>query len=237
MKITELSNRTAVGNIAFRGILVGIILLAASVVFFAQDDTRVSATWQVVKYDITATLPPSDSDRNLSARAKLDLKNVSSRPATTLTLRISPSAEVSAVSINGTATEFTKGEEKVGSGSLQRVVVKMPTVQPGSSLTATVDYKLLVKDNSGVAAISPLGSQFLPLSFWYPTPNSWYFARGADYAPFTINVTAPGSTAISSGTRIPDSRSALSAPIAIESLAAKIAVGRSSSSSSSTAAL
>ena len=166
----------------------------------AQDDTRVSATWQVVKYDITATVPQSDTDRNLSARAKLDLKNVSPRPASTLTLRISPSAEVSSFSINGTATEFTKAEEKVGTGSLQRIVVRMPTVQPGGSLTAVVDYKLLVKDNSGLAVLSPGSSQFLPLSFWYPTPNSWYFARGADYAPFTINVTAPGATPISSGT-------------------------------------
>ena len=166
----------------------------------AQDEARVSATWQVVKYDITATLPQSESERYLSARAKLDLKNVSARPATTLTLRISPAAEISAFTINGTATEFTKGEEKVGTGSLQRIVVRMPTVQPGGALSATVDYKLLVKDNSGLAAISPVSTQFLPMSFWYPTPNSWYFARGADYAPFSINVTAPGATAISSGT-------------------------------------
>src|SRR6476469_7128545 len=128
-------------------------LLLSSLCVVAQDDTRVSATWQVVKYDISATLPQSESDRNLSDRAKLDLKNVSSRPATTLTLRISPTAEVSAFTINGSPTEFTKGEQKGGTGSLQRIVGKMPTVQPGSSLTATVDYKLLVKDNSGLAAI------------------------------------------------------------------------------------
>src|SRR5215204_3300291 len=110
MKITELSNRTGLGIIAVRGILIVIILVVVSAAILAQDDTRLSATWQVIKYDITATLPQSDTDRNLSARAKLDLKNVSSRPAATLTLRISPAAEVSAVSINGTVTEFTKGE-------------------------------------------------------------------------------------------------------------------------------
>src|SRR6187551_482483 len=123
-------------------------LFLCSLCVVAQDDTRVSATWQVVKYDITATLPQSDSDRNLSAKAKLDLKNVSSRAATTLTLRISPSAEVASISINGTVTEFTKGEERIGSGSLQRLVVRMPSVQPGGALTATVDYKFSVKDNS-----------------------------------------------------------------------------------------
>src|SRR5689334_20330361 len=125
------------------------VLFLCSLGIFAQDDTRVSATWQVVKYEITATLPQSDADRNLSARAKLDLKNVSSRAASTLTLRISPAAEISSLSINGTPTEFTKGEEKVGTSSLQRILVRMPTVQPGGSLAAVVDYKLLVKDNSG----------------------------------------------------------------------------------------
>ena len=70
-----------------------------------QDDTRVSATWQVLKYDITATLPANDSDRNLSAKAKLDIKNVSARPAGTLTLRISPSADVSTLSVNGHTTD------------------------------------------------------------------------------------------------------------------------------------
>src|SRR5215212_556145 len=78
---------------------------------FGQDEARVSATWQVVKYDISATLPASDSDRNLTAKAKLDIKNVSSRPASTLTLRISPNAEVSAVSVNGGTNEFTKRED------------------------------------------------------------------------------------------------------------------------------
>src|SRR5438045_4250166 len=93
----------------------GLLMGALSIVTFAQDDTRITATWQVAKYDIAATLPQSESDRNLSARAKLDLKNVSSRAASTLTLRISPAAQVSGVTINGTATDFTKGEEKVGS--------------------------------------------------------------------------------------------------------------------------
>src|SRR5262249_26518173 len=57
------------------------------------------------------------------------------------------------------------------------------------------------KDNSGAGTLSPVYSQFLPLSFWYPTPNSWYFARGADHAPFHISVSAPsGLTVVSSGT-------------------------------------
>lgn len=164
----------------------------------AQDDARVSATWQVSKYDIAVTLPTNDSDRNLTAKAKLDIKNVSSRPAGTLTLRISPSAEVSAVAVNGATNDFTKREEKVGTGSLQQIVLRMPTVAPGGSVSISVDYKLNVKDNSGLAAISSSGSQFLPLSYWYPTPNSWFFARGADYAPVRLQIN--GGSGIAAGT-------------------------------------
>ena len=182
-----------------RVLITAIFVLTAGFGAFAQDDTRVSATWQVVKYDITATLPQIETDRSLAAKAKLDLKNASVCPASTLTLRISPSAEVASVSVNGTKADFTKGEEKVGTGTLQRIVVRIPSVQPGGTLAATVDYKIAVKDNSGLNAISQAGSQFLPLSFWYPTPNSWYFACGADYAPFRIQVSAPGQTAVSSG--------------------------------------
>jgi len=166
----------------------------------AQDDGRVSATWQVVKYDITGSLPQADTDRNLTAKAKLDLRNVSARPASTITLRIAQNAEISAVTVNGSAAEFTKGEEKVGTGALQRLTVRVAPVPSGGAVTTTVNYKLHVKENSGLSAVSPSGSQFLPLSYWYPTPNSWYFARGADYAPVRITVNAPGQSIVSSGT-------------------------------------
>ena len=167
---------------------------------FAQDENRAAATWQVQKYDIAATLPATETDRNLSVRATLSLKNVSSRPATTLTLRISPDADVSGVRVNDATADFTKGEEKVGNGSLRKIVIRVSSTQPGANISATVDYKLFVKENSGLNALSPIGSQFLPLSFWYPTPNSWYFARGADSAPIHLQVTAAnGETVVSSG--------------------------------------
>ncbi len=168
---------------------------------FAQDESRASKTWGVQKYDITATLPQAESDRNLNVKAILNLKNVSGNIGSRLTLRISPNAEVSAVKVNDAAADFTKGEEKIGSGSLQRVIVRLPSIQPNQTFSVTVDYKLNVRENSGLNALSPVGSQFLPLSFWYPTPNSWYFARGADFAPFRLQVNAPnGQTVVSSGT-------------------------------------
>ncbi len=166
----------------------------------AQDDIRPAATWQVLKYDISATLPQGEADRNLTVKARLDLKNISSRPASTLSLRIGSAAEISSVTVGGSAIDFTKSEEKINAAiSLQRIVLRIPSVQANGTVSATVDYKFNVKDNSGLNAISAAGSQFLPTSFWYPTPNSWFFARGADYAPFRLQIQAAGLTAISSG--------------------------------------
>ena len=184
-------------NITFAFLLFTLALSA-----FAQDESRASATWQVQKYDIAATLPPSEADRNMTVKSVLTLKNVSSGAASRLTLRISPSAEVSAVRVNDAVAEFTKAEEKVGNGTLQRIVMRVPAIQAGANFTVAVDYKLNVKDNSGLNALAPNGSQFLPLSFWYPTPNSWYFARGADFAPVRLQVnSAGGETIVAPGTQ------------------------------------
>jgi hypothetical protein len=178
------------------------LLLTSTLFVAAQTESRLNTTWQVQKYDISAAVPQADTDRYLNAKALLTIKNVSANPASTLTLRISDKAEISAVKINGTATDFTKGEEKIGSSrSLQRVVMRMPAVAAGAAFPVEVTYKLKVEENSGLNTLSPIGSQFLPTSFWYPTPNSWYFARGADYAPYTLKITsASGQTSYSSGT-------------------------------------
>ena len=158
-----------------------IFLTILAAIVSAQDESRAAATWQVQKYDINAALPQNAADRNITSKATLTLKNVSGSPATTLSLRISPAAEVSSISINGATADFSKREEKISANAaLQRVVVRLPSVPPGGSVTAAVEYKIPVKENTGLAAISPVASQFLPLSYWYPTPNSWYFPRGAD---------------------------------------------------------
>ncbi len=179
------------------------ISLFSTLYINAQDESRVAKTWEVQKYDISATLPQTETDRNLTVKAVLTLKNVSSGAASRLTLRISPGAEVSVVKVNDAATDFTKGEEKIdASRTLQRIIVRVPSVQPNANLTIAVEYKLNVKENSGLNALSPVGSQFLPLSFWYPTPNSWYFARGGDYAPVRLQITAAnGETIVASGTQ------------------------------------
>ncbi|MGI9055637.1 MAG: hypothetical protein ACR2F2_07520, partial [Pyrinomonadaceae bacterium] len=167
----------------------------------AQDDSRSMLTWQVQKYDLTATLPPTEADRNLTAKAVLNLKNISTSPASSLTLRISQSATVSAITINGAQVDFSKREEKINEGNnLQKISIRVPSVQPNGNLTATVDYKLNLKENSGLNALSSAGSQFLPLSFWYPTPTSWFYARGGDFAPYSLKVNSTnGLTVLASG--------------------------------------
>lgn len=181
----------------FSAVFFAVLILAFNA--FTQTDNRASKTWEVQKYDITATLPTAETDRFLTSRAVLNLRNASSGAASSLTLRISPAAQVTGVKINGAAADFSKGEEKVGSGILQRIVLRGVSAPAGGNLTVEVTYKLKVDENSGLSALSPAGSQFLPLSFWYPTPNSWFFARGADFASFSLAVGGNGQTVISSG--------------------------------------
>jgi hypothetical protein len=164
----------------------------------AHAQTRsTAATWQVTKYDLNVTLPQTDNGRVATIKAILSLRNISAGPASSLTLRISPNAEITAVSVNGSAVEPAKSEEKTATGaSLQRVGLRLASVAPSGEVTATVDYKLTVKENNALASMSAAGAQFLPMSFWYPTPNSWFFVRGADMAPVRIKVTAPAGMQI-----------------------------------------
>lgn len=177
-----------------------ILLLTAT--GFGQDANRTTAaTWKVQKYDLNVTLP-QDNTRTISVTATLDVKNVSGKPAGTLTLRMSPQAEISSVKINNAVADFSKGEEKISSASsLQRLGLRFASIAPDTTVNTVVEYKIKLKDNTALSAIAPSGAQFLPLSFWYPTPNSWFFTRGADMAPVRIRVAAAnGMTVVAPGT-------------------------------------
>lgn len=169
---------------------------------FITAQSRQTLTWEVLKYDINATLPQNVSaDRNLDVKATLNLKNISSRGSSRLTMRISDQAKVSSVQVSGSNADFETGEEKIGGNQkLQRLVVRIPTVSSNGTFSVTVSYKLNVKANSGLNALTQTGSQFLPLSYWYPTPTSWYFTGGGDFAPINLKVNgATDSTVIASG--------------------------------------
>jgi hypothetical protein len=191
--------RTFISTIIF-----GLILfIFSSSAVSAQDEARAAAAWQVKSYDISATLPQNAADRNLSVKALLSMQNVGNAPGARVTLRIGSGAEVAAVKVNDAAVTFTKGEERLGTSqrSIQRIIITMPSVQPNATVSVAVEYGLKVEENSGLNAISALGSQFLPTSFWYPTPNNHFAPKGADFAPFKLSVTNGGETVISSGTQ------------------------------------
>lgn len=180
-------------------ILILFLLLTAAV--SGQAPSRITTTWQVQKYDLDVTLPQDERSRTITSKAVLTVKNVSGGPASTITLRISSLAEITAVQVNGATADSTKTEEKINSAtSLQRVAIRIGSVAPAGIVTVSVDYKLTIKENSPVASISPSGSQMLPLAFWYPTPNSWFYTRGADAAAFRLKVIPSlGMSVVSAG--------------------------------------
>jgi len=167
----------------------------------ASGQTQGGAVWQVERYDIDVTLPQTVEGRDSAIRAALVVKNVSTGPASTLTLRISPFAKVTAVSVNGASHDFSGGEEKLTANrTLQRVILRLPSVRPSGSVKIEVAYTFSIKDNGDAAVFSPPASHLLPLAFWYPTPTNWFYSRGGDFAPFTVRVNGQtGKQIVSSG--------------------------------------
>jgi hypothetical protein len=158
----------------------------------AQDDLR--AAWQATNFDITVN--SLGSERALNARAVVMFRNVGRGAGATLSLRISSKAEIKSVGIGGATAVYKSLLES--RGGAQRLTITLPqTIGPNESVTATVEYRLPLTENSGLAAISPVGSQFLPMSLWYPAANTPFAVRGADSAPFRITIN--GVNAISSG--------------------------------------
>ena len=170
-----------------------ILIIAGSSGVRAQDEPR--AAWQATNFDITVN--NLGADLALNARALVFLRNVGRAAGSTLSLRINAKAEIKALSIGGATAAYRSIPEP--RGGAQRLTITLPSaIAPNETVVATVEYRLPLAENSGVAAISPVGSQFLPLSLWYPTANTPFALRGADYAPFRVTVT--GASAISSGT-------------------------------------
>ncbi len=151
--------------------------------------------WQVTNFDVTVTLPPGN-ERAVSCVATINATNVGGSAGRTLTARLHSKASVKSVAVSGAAGTFRAGPEP--RGDLQKVEVSLgSSVAPSQSTSVTISYSLPIETNTGVAAVSPGQSQFLPLSFWYPMPNTPYTVRGADSAPFKVTVNA--ANIVSSG--------------------------------------
>jgi hypothetical protein len=177
-----------------------LLFIFSNFVLFANAQTVTTASWKVLRYDISATVP--QNERGLNVRATVSAKNVGTASGTTMTLRLSPQAEVKTAKANESETTFRTRTETLG--NLQNVVVTIPSTAIDSSVNVTIEYRLAVASNSAQAALSPLGSQFLPLlddpkALWYPTPANPYWPRGWDTAPFRLSVTTSGEQILSSG--------------------------------------
>jgi len=171
-------------------ILTTIVLLTP--VSHAQEEAR--ASWQITRFDITANI--QQAERALDATAILSATNVGRGVGTSFTFRINNKASIKSVTVGGATASFRAVPETYA--NLQRVTVTLPAqFASGTNLEIKINYALPVEINSGLAAISPIGSQFLPQSFWYPMANTPYTVRGADVAPFRLTVN--GAPFVSSG--------------------------------------
>jgi tetratricopeptide (TPR) repeat protein len=169
-----------------------LVQLVLSINIHAQDEAR--AAWQVTNFDITVA--NLSTERALNARATLTVRNVGRGAGSTLTLRINAKAEIKNVTIGSATAGYRMLPEPRGGG--QRILINLPsTVAANDTLAVTVEYRLPVEDNAGTAAISPIGSQFLPSAMWYPAPNTAFALRGPDYAPFRLTIN--NAAAMSSG--------------------------------------
>ncbi|MGH9932091.1 MAG: hypothetical protein ACREA9_23055 [Pyrinomonadaceae bacterium] len=175
--------------------IIGAVLTALfllSSVTSAQEEAR--AAWQVTNFDITANI--QQAERILSAVAVLSATNVGRGTGASFTFRIAAKASIKSVAVGGATANFRTVPESYG--NLQRVTATLPTsVAAGGSLVINISYILPVENNTGNAAISPIESQFLQPSFWYPLPNTLFTVRGADTAPFRLIVNS--TNVISSG--------------------------------------
>src|SRR6266404_5394608 len=175
------------------GLVCLLSVLFLPIVVSAQDEPR--AAWQATNFDITVN--NLGAERALNARAVVALRNVGRGAGSTLSLRLNSKAEIKSVSVGSTTAAYRSLPEP--RGGAQRLTITLPNASaPNETVTVTVEYRLPVTENSGLAAISPVESQFLPLSLWYPMANTPFAVRGSDYAPFRLTVN--GANAISSGT-------------------------------------
>jgi tetratricopeptide (TPR) repeat protein len=155
----------------------------------AQDEP--TAVWQITRFDITASLLP---DRALTARALLTVRNIGRGTGTSITLRINQKAEIKGATVGEGSATFRAGDIR---NELQLVRVTLPAaVAPGASAQVGLDYRLPVAENTGLASLSPVGSQFLPLSYWYPSHSTIASPRGADVAPLRLTVNGAGAETV-----------------------------------------
>src|SRR3981081_1870408 len=141
------------------GLVCLLSILFLPMVVSAQDEPR--AAWQATNFDITVN--NLGAERALNVRAIVTLRNVGRGAGSTLSFRLNSKAEIKSVSVGSATAAYRSLPEP--RGGAQRLAITLPNAMaPNETVTATVEYQLPVAENSGLAAISPVESQFLPLS-------------------------------------------------------------------------
>jgi hypothetical protein len=186
-------------TLAFKLLLIATLITPLAFARAQQPTEAAGPAWQVALYDITVT--PDVAARSFGARAVITARNVGTGPGRTLTLRLNPTAKVESATIGDASARPTLGTDSLT--KLQTARLQLPAeVPPGGTVMAAVEYKMPVAENTGLAAVSPEGLQLLPLSNWYPTPNTTVAPRGADYAPLRLFVKGYASGEQDSGARL-----------------------------------
>lgn len=188
-------------TLAFKILLTATLVATLTQFASAQQPSEGTGgpAWQVMLYDITVT--PDTAARAFNARAVITARNVGSGSGRTLTVRLNTAAKVTSASVGDAAARFSTGADSLT--KLQTARLQLPTdVAPGGSVTVAVEYSMPVAENTGLASVAPEGLQLLPLSNWYPTPNTPVAPRGADYAPLRTTVKGFASTEQGEGARL-----------------------------------
>jgi len=165
------------------------LLLLQTPLAIGQTSTVI---WQVNSFDINVNV--QQEQRLIAVAATLNATNVGNGQGRTLTVRLNSKVSMKSVAVAGAPATFRQGAE--AKPDLQKFEISLPsTVAPKGNTSVTVNYTFPVESNSGLAAISPIGTEFLPDSFWFPMPNTPFTIRGADTAPYRISVNLPNAVA------------------------------------------
>ena len=134
-------------------VVVALISFHSSVA--AQEEAR--AVWQVTNFDLNVNVRLAE--RELSTVAVLKARNVGNAAATSFTVRLNPKATVRTMEVGGANANFRTVTET--RGNLQRVTATLAApAAPGATTSVTVTYSVPVETNTGLAAISPIATQF-----------------------------------------------------------------------------
>src|SRR5580765_8418102 len=85
-------------------LLIGFIFLVLFISIDAQAQDEARAAWIVTNFDVTVANP--GADRVLNAKAIVTARNVGSGAGATLSVRISPKAEIKSISVGNAAATY-----------------------------------------------------------------------------------------------------------------------------------